>query len=184
MSLISFVLIGPAGSGKTTLIENYTSKRYHLVEDYIPTIGVGLEMTKFENHTIQLWDCSGATQFWPIVKRYINNRHCVICVFDVSSYNSFQLCHELIRDAFRLKDEQAFIILVGSKTDQKRQVSQIEIDTLCQEYNLKYYTVCATNQFSIEYMFSEITKRAFPISLKRNEITLATEKTNSFCCYM
>ena len=84
--LFKVVLSGPAGSGKSSLLQRYVNDTFS--ETYISTIGVDFMVKALNvnggNIKLQIWDTAGQERYKAIVTAYYRGAQAIILVFDLS----------------------------------------------------------------------------------------------------
>lgn len=109
-------------------------------DEYKPTIGIDFGITTFqENIKLQIWDASGNENYRKIVLSYMRGNVFVILFFDVSSRASFENLDNWMSLIQQYSSHEDQVVIVGTKTDQKRQVSTREIADYARQQNIKYY---------------------------------------------
>jgi small GTP-binding protein len=121
MYSFSCILLGDTGTGKTSLLNNFTS-----IDNRIPgpTIGVDFAVRYITTHNgtsikIKLWDTAGQERFRSITEQYIRNIGVVFCVYDVTSFETYENMYKtwvpIVKE--RLHNDTKFV-LIGNKNDQ------------------------------------------------------------------
>ena len=122
-SEISFkiILIGPAFSGKTSLVRRYVFENF--IEDYEVTVGLDFQVKVIQKNgkTIKLyiWDTAGTEMYQSLTASYYRNSVGAIVVFDVTDEKSFKSLDTWIKFYRENKDSKLedLIYLVGNKID-------------------------------------------------------------------
>lgn len=91
-SVFKIVLIGDSGVGKTSFLQRFCNNFFK--ESFSTTIGVDFQVknVQIDNRVIalQLWDTAGQERYRSITKQYFRKADCVICMYDVTSEQSFK----------------------------------------------------------------------------------------------
>jgi small GTP-binding protein len=194
--LFRCITIGSSESGKSSILARYVDNRFFPYYD--PTVGVDFFCKKLkvgrDDIKLQVWDCSGREAFRTITRNYFKGCVAALCVFDLSSMDSFLESEAWIRDAQQECPQNALVCLVGNKSDLVHQVTQDLIDTMCDTMNIQYFEVCAKSGVGVQPMFNEIVAslvskcqrnqidaRDTPLTFPANETPI---ESSSFCCYM
>lgn len=156
------IIIGPASTGKTSLLKRHTKKKFN--EEYNVTLGADIELikVKVDNEYIGLvaWDTAGTEKFQSIQKMYYLKCFAAIIVFDVGSRETFESLLDWISfyKQNKTKELKEIMYLVGNKIDigDKREVSKQEAEEFAIINNLKYYETSAKNGENVEILFSDI----------------------------
>lgn len=163
-NLFKIVIIGDSNVGKTSLIKTYVNEKFE-DNNVISTIGVDLlfKTIKLNNKNIklQIWDTAGQERFQSLTTSYYKTADGFIVVFDITNKNSFEnlkLWLENIKKYTEINTIKPQILLVSTKLDleEKRVISDNEIEKLCQEYNLSYIGTSSKLQLNINKVFLNI----------------------------
>lgn len=129
-TLMKIIIVGDSGCGKTTL-------SYRFANDVTPpdansTIGIEFVCKRFYadgyDLKMHIWDTAGQERFRSITRSYYRGSHgCVLC-FRLDKRETFDHLHSYVKDVQNLCDDKTVVFLVGTFADQKREVSQDEID--------------------------------------------------------
>lgn len=143
------VLIGDTGVGKSSLLFWFLHNK--VTDSVCPTIGAAFSIKgiTIANKKIKLniWDTAGQERYRSIAKMYYKYTLGCICVFDVTSKQSFDNLHMWINDYQQNNNiDNPLLIIVANKCDldkQLWQVSEREIKDLIDKHNCEcIYTDC------------------------------------------
>jgi len=188
--IILITILGETNVGKTSLINVYTGIGFS--SQYISTIG----MDKFEKEVqiesgetvkLKLWDTAGQEKYNSIALSTIKNTKGVVVVFDLTSKKSFEKVKDWINQVRELTSIVP-INLFGNKSDlSNREVTQEEIDKLCEEQNMIYFETSAKNNTGIDEGFKKmanLSAEIFKDKFNNNTLLRKTEKKQNkkkFC---
>jgi len=151
------LLLGEAGVGKTSLMENLARARLNAPrndQNASPTIGVDFkiirsnfsselklahpQLSEYDEVKYKIWDASGSERFHTLVTSYYRDMDALVIVCDMSDRCSFQQIRNWLED-FNQHSNQAWseipTILVGNKSDltDSYQVTPEELSMLAEE---------------------------------------------------
>ena len=191
---IKVVLIGDAGTGKTSLLTRWVEDRFDPSQR--ATIGVAFKLVNFEyeneQHMIQIWDTAGQESFRSTSPLYCRNAQSAMVVFDITSKSSFDSLTEWIQILQQDNDDINFLI-VGNKCDlEEREVSYEQASQFAKNLKMEYIETSATKNKYVNEAFSAVASLAIN-SRKRNspqtegvqQIDLSSQpgnKKNKDCC--
>ena len=165
-----FILIGPSGAGKTSILKKLINNTF--TEKIPPTIGVEYMLRSFqirnENVNIQIWDTAGQERYRSLSKSYYRNAVGVLIVFDITEQNSFDSLTTWISDVHQLCDPNCVMHLIGNKLDlaNEREVSFTEASDFATAHNMKYIETSAKEGDNINEAFvraiDELIERGVP----------------------
>lgn len=152
------ILIGDHDTGKTTFFRTIN----YLDLSFIPTtIGVDFftKYIKKENRTIKVnfWDTAGQERFRSIVVSYFKNISGILLFFNLNNINTFISLENWLKDIKNNNscDHEHPIILIGNKSDLKKNVDSDSIKILVNKYNLIYREISVLND-DLNDIFDEI----------------------------
>ncbi|XP_073443339.1 ras-related protein Rab-7b isoform X2 [Dendrobates tinctorius] len=159
-------LIGPIGTGKTSLLNQYVHKWFR--NDYRNTLGAHIltKTIQLENKTLkmQIWDTGGQERFRSLVSSFYKGSDGCLLVFDVTDEESFSAL-ETWRADFMDKIQTPVtnfpIIILGNKIDlEDRQVSRELAVSWCKERKVLYFEVSAKDNINVDLAFETLAKEA------------------------
>ena len=157
--LFKFLMFGSEGSGKSSLILQYTDNAFST--PYVPTIGIDFKIknlnTSGKNVELRLWDTPGIERFRRIHKIITNCQdfHAMMYVFDVTDAASFQN----IKSWLYRGSEDVHRILIGNKCDliSNRVVTYVEASGFAKSFGMQYFETSAKNSGTIIHAFYSVT---------------------------
>lgn len=145
------VIIGDQCVGKSALLSRFTDDVFSPKIE--PTIGIDFKTKTIEidgfKINVQLWDTAGQERFNSITSSYYKTGQAVILTFDLSKRVTFDNITKWYTNV-SLSNPKGPKILVGTKCDLVRQVSQEEIDTLCKTLGISYVETSSKNNINID----------------------------------
>jgi len=152
--LIKIILIGSTNVGKTTFRSQITGKT---LSDTTSTIGVEFDSTitsATDGNTIkiQLFDTAGQEYYHAIVKNYYRDIAGAIFMFDLSNYETFLDIQKFWINEFE-NNNQSYIknILIGNKSDLKREVDYTVAKTFAKKHDMEYYEISTLQENNFYY---------------------------------
>lgn len=145
------ILVGDAGTGKTSLIFRQTKGKF-LSEP--PTVAIDCSLDKhstsllgFRNDTynMRIWDTAGTEKYDTLSKSFFKKADSIILCFDISNEESFLNLAHWRKQIEANAPEDVPIVLVGTKSDLEAQ-RQIPSEKLIAyaEANQLYYVECSS----------------------------------------
>ena len=157
-------VIGESNCGKTSITLRLTENKYSGEERI--TIGGSFRKKTFtvsndQRIDIHIWDTCGEEQFRSIVRQYLRGSTCVIVVFDVSNRESFIGLDYWLREVTNTIKDEVPIIIVESKIDLPRMISNDEVESLCDNNNYEHFQVSSKTGEGINELFQRAAELAF-----------------------
>jgi small GTP-binding protein len=161
------IMIGPASSGKTSLVKRYITKEFS--EIYNVTVGLDYQTKQIQIGkkivNMSIWDTAGTEMFQSLSRSYYRKSHAAIVVFDINDEKSFESLETWINFYRENKEPlmKDMLYLVGNKIDiGKKVISDKEAKKYLKENDLKkYYKTSAKNGDNVDKLFEEIAKDLF-----------------------
>jgi len=151
------VVIGDPSVGKTTLMLQYTQKKFR--ELYIPTVGVQVsrKIVKVDDYycSLNIWDIAGQQKFSNVRRLFYEGADAVIIVFDIIEKQSFVNTSNWYNDYISLGNKN-FGVLIGNKVDleKKRIILPDWGQTLADKMGFRYFETSAKTGKNVEEIFS------------------------------
>lgn len=183
---LKIVVIGDSGVGKTSLLNRYIDN--YFTTDHNSTIGVEFKAKTFvvngENCTFHIWDTAGQERFRAITSTYYRGAHGVILCYDTSNMETFKNMEEWLGEVNHyIADAQ--ILMVGTKTDKRREVPYNMAAEYARKNNVTYVETSSKNNTNIHGAFDTLIKNMYKAqnSLgERETVTIGTQQKSSHRC--
>jgi small GTP-binding protein len=160
--IIKLVLLGEANVGKTSLVYRFIENKFR--ENYKSTLGVNLlkkdmEIDEYGGVSVQIWDLGGQESFKSLRQLYLEGANGALLVYDMTSKKSFEKLNEWVQ-SFREARDDAPIILIGNKSDLKKQIKITESESgeYANANNMVLIITSAKTGQNVEQAFVKLTK--------------------------
>ena len=150
--------------GKTCICGAFLGLEF--LEEHLSTVGIEkmssvIELESGEKVKIKLWDTAGEERFRCISVNTLKSSQAAVVVFDLTNKDSFERVTDWLKE-IREFSTKIPIVLFGNKSDlEKKEVTQEEINLLCQVEGLIYYETSAKNNTGIKEGLTKIASIAF-----------------------
>mgnify|MGYP000986712350 FL=1 len=155
------VVVGPANSGKTSLIRQYCSREFY--EDYDPTFGMQNKIKKalFSDTVVQLsiWDTPSDERFRPNITFQASGADAIVFVYDSTDQNSLTELTTLLEELYpEVNLSQTHLCLISTKKDKKGKGNHnVSVPKdLIAKYNLQYLSISARSPKMVEELFEQL----------------------------
>ena len=193
----NIIVIGPAQSGKTFLINQLTRtyfEPFRTDSAYVPTIGIDIVNTNIKDNIKYIYiDSSGQDRFLEIIKPYFQKCDIVLIVFDLSSndYQNLQKWYDWAK--CRTKPT----IVVGSKHDLIKQGDEkvlMDAVKFAQERECPFFPTSSVTGVGITELRNSLqnlvpAENILLKSIKNKKVNTFTKKSglpsfkSLFCCF-
>jgi len=146
-AIFKIVIIGDAGSGKTTLTKRFKTNLF--ISDSQMTIGVDFITKDLEvdgkKVKLMIWDFGGEERFRFILPKYINGAMGGLFLYDITSYPSLAHIDNWL-NVINGRKEQIPLVLLGGKADldTHREISMEEGEKIAKEKGFSGFTECSS----------------------------------------
>ncbi len=159
--LFKFILVGAAGVGKTSMVNQYCENAFK--QSYSPTLGVDFRIKTIQvggkTVKLQIWDTAGQERYSQLSSVYFRGCHGCIFVFDITDPNSLIYTEKYLSKAstdYGIPEGNS--LLVGNKSDLVHE-RKIETDTalaVAHKFHTGYIEASAKTSDQIEEVFSSL----------------------------
>ena len=168
---ISISLLGESTVGKTCI--NNVFLGIEFLEEHLTTVGLEkmnavITIESGEKIKLKIWDTAGQERFRSISSNTLKSSQGAIVVFDLTNRETFEKVTDWLKQ-IREYSTKIVIGLFGNKSDlEGREVSQEEIDKLCQNEDLIYFETSAKNNTGIQEGFNKVASLAYKVFEKED----------------
>jgi len=186
------VLLGNAGSGKTSIILRYVSDS--VMESYSPTLGASYisKDVSIDGQSLKLsiWDTAGSENYRSLTPMYYRNADAAIIVYDVTDTQSFNSVRSWLNDINEVTQINT-IMICANKIDliESRAVETCEGSELAEYLGLLYGETSAKNGTGVKHIFESIIRHMLQGQLvERNErsgsgeVQVLNKQETNGCC--
>ena len=201
--IFKIVIVGESGVGKSNLVSRYLKNEYK--QDTKATVGVEFGEKKYTYNNMkikaQIWDTAGQERYRSITSMYYKGAKGALCVFDLSSKESFEKVDVWINEMKKQAGDNINLILIGNKVDlpeDQKKVKTEEGEMKAKQFGIAYMETSALKSTNVDkafnYMIEEIAKKTkniddelddFEMEEKKDEVNLNTNTQNQKkkkCC--
>lgn len=160
-SSIKVTLLGDAGSGKSSIINQFISQSFKTSSP--PTIGASNQAKTIyylnREYTFSIWDTAGQERYRSISKMLYRDAKAVILVFDLTSSKSFQSLNSWYTSVQETSSKQVIIILAANKIDEENwEVDKKEVENYAKIINSPIFFISAKTGENVYFMFEKIAE--------------------------
>ncbi|KAI9155334.1 secretion-related small GTPase [Paramyrothecium foliicola] len=169
--VLSVVLIGDSGVGKSNLLSRFTRNEFNL--DSKSTIGVefATRSIQVDSKTIkaQIWDTAGQERYRAITSAYYRGAVGALLVYDISKHQTYENVTRWLKELRDHADANIVIMLVGNKSDLRhlRAVPTEEAKAFARavtgENHLSFIETSALDASNVELAFQNILTEIYRI---------------------
>ena len=186
---VSISIFGETAVGKTCICSTFLGLEFR--EEHLTTVGIekmssSITTADGEELKLKLWDTAGQERFKSVSVKNLRYSQAAVVVFDLTVKDSFLKVTEWLKQIREFSDKLP-IALFGNKSDliDQRQVTEEEINELCEKENLIYFETSAKKNTGIKDGFSKIASMAFKMFGKvqgKGQKLVIKKKKKGKCC--
>ena len=186
---IKIVLLGESGTGKTSIIAQFTRGEFdpNVVTSISAQFISKLTYISEYDKTIKfdIWDTAGQEKFRSLAQIFYKDAKAIILVYDITNLKSFEELKNYWYPKVKENCQSDIILgLAGNKDDlyENEQVSSQDAQNFADEIGAIYKKTSALNNSNIQFIFECIGKKyidsSFDYRAKDNEKKQKFEKNN------
>jgi small GTP-binding protein len=156
--------MGDTGVGKSSLVTRYIKNTFN--EGMIPTIGVEFACKIVETKDksklkVQIFDTAGQEKYRSIVSNYCRKALGCLLVYDITNFNTFEVCKQFKDQIKQIAEPDCTFILVGNKSDlnDDRKVDANEAKNFALENEMYFIETSAKNNEKVHEAFQALFDR-------------------------
>jgi GTPase SAR1 family protein len=115
---------------------------------------------------LNIWDFSGKLSEPKVRSEFYAELHAVVYMFDLSNILTFNSLESWIREAKRNGGEKLIPVLLGGKSDLKKEVTSGMIEDFLNKYKFNYYEVNVKDMSIVKKFFHEFSNNAYELKPK------------------
>ena len=197
--IFKIITLGNVGVGKTSILCKYITNIFR--EAQMSTVGLdfsykNVTLKNGQKVKLKLFDTAGQERFRSFSKTYFRNTDCILFVYAVDNYQSFENIKDWI-EVFtfnRSSKKDTLLYLIENKIDLERKVDQQAIHDFLKDndkFKFKSLSPALENDNSINDLFQEISEKLYMKNLNtrngniiQNNILLAKNKNKKNNCFL
>ena len=189
ITAVSISIFGETAVGKTCICSTFLGLEFR--EEHLTTVGIekmssSITTADGEELKLKLWDTAGQERFKSVSVKNLRYSQAAVVVFDLTVKDSFLKVTDWLKQIREFSDKLP-IALFGNKSDlfDKREVTQEEINELCEKENLIYFETSAKKNTGIKEGFSKVASMAFKMFGKvqgKGQKLVIKKKKKTKCC--
>ena len=161
---IKVILVGEAGTGKTSLINTAVGKKFVEGTQISSMTCSFVKLTKVLDdmeYTINLWDTIGQERFRSLTKVFFKNSEIVIFVFDITSKASFDSLEFWYDTVEKEIGSEPIKGLAANKQDlfEKQEVEDDDIKKYARDKGLVFEYTTATTPHDFDKLLTQLLKQ-------------------------
>eukprot|EP01112_Ceratiomyxa_fruticulosa_P011785 TRINITY_DN322_c0_g1_i2.p1 TRINITY_DN322_c0_g1~~TRINITY_DN322_c0_g1_i2.p1 ORF type:complete len:216 (+),score=24.39 TRINITY_DN322_c0_g1_i2:87-734(+) len=158
-----YVVVGPAGVGKSSLLLQFTDHEWYPQTDVTVGVEFGVKIVEVQEGVwvkIQIWDTAGAESFRAVTNNYYRGAHAALLVYDITRRDSFGYIEGWLEEIYAHSHPEIVVILVGNKCDliSRRVVQREEGAQFAKDRNLMFLECSAKDATNVDNAYLEACK--------------------------
>ncbi|VBB19039.1 ras-related protein RABB1b [Yasminevirus sp. GU-2018] len=176
--LFKCIVVGDSGVGKSSLLLQFTDKRFNNTHDLTIGVEFGAKTVFVKDRCVklQVWDTAGQESFRSITRSYYRDACIALLVYDTTNMSSFNSIAKWLEE-IRTMANSPQIILVGNKNDleHKRQVMTEVASSFAKNNGLMFIETSAKNANNVDYAFLSMAEKTVTM-IEKGEIVVDDSK--------
>ena len=165
-ALYKLIIVGETGCGKSSLLTQFTDKRFTPVHDLTIGVEFGAKLITLDNSKViklQIWDTAGQESFRSITRSYYRGAAGALLVFDITKRKTFTELNTWLEEVKAAAPSNMVMLIVGNKydLDNYREVSYSEASKFAKSVGLEYIETSAKNYHNVEKLFEKLSKKIY-----------------------
>ncbi|XP_071173584.1 ras-related protein Rab-30-like isoform X1 [Mytilus edulis] len=186
--MYSILVAGSSGCGKTSLVNRFVGEKFqkeheptqhmnstsHTVEVNGKTVRIMLVVLQddqvYDFHQVRYSICiammfqndtDGDRKYERFSINYYSTMDATVIMYDISNQESLETASDICErwKRYNQQNEKAVVILVGNKSDMKREINKQDAEDFAERENLPYTETSAKTNQNVTEMFMSVIKR-------------------------
>ena len=141
--------------------------------------------------SLQIWDTAGQERFRSMAPMYYRGAKAAICVFDVTSEESFNRVSTWVKDLKQHADPNVVICFAGNKCDKAPSFDLEKCEALASTLGGSFFRTSALTGEGVMEIFLSLSKRVAEVytsggteskDYENLKLGISQEKNKSSCC--
>ena len=169
--IVKVTLIGDTKVGKSSVLLNHEEGSSVLYDPGRIQVTEGHRLTStnitsgYHNLKLLIWDTSGQEVYRGLIPSWLTNAKVVVCVYDITSKESYDKIPNLLKVAKESADSRAIFFLVGNKADlmHLRKVEKSNVEDFATDNGMIFMECSSLTGLNILKLFESITKQVISV---------------------
>ena len=152
--------LGESGVGKTCILRRFVENKF--IKNHLATIGIDFRTKTIPINDyevkLKIWDTAGEERFRNITNQYYKGADGIILVYDLNNKDTLTKIKDWMNQIHQNTSNDIGLVLVGNKSDLKREISTEESLNLSKELNIKLFETSALTGEGVNEIFEFLTK--------------------------
>lgn len=165
--IVKVAFIGGTGVGKSSILLNHEEGGSVLCDPGRVQVTVGHKLLRknvrigYQNLNLLVWDTSGHELYSRLIPTWLTNAKVVVCVYDITSKESYDKIPNLLKTAKGSADSRAIFFLVGNKADlvHSREVEKSNVEEFATDNGMTFMECSSLTGLNISELFENITSQ-------------------------
>jgi Ras-related protein Rab-21 len=133
-----------------------------IVENSTPTIGASFLQKRVvvegNELNLQIWDTAGQERFRSMAPMYYRGAKAAVCVFDVTSEESFHRVMIWLRDLKSHADPNVVVCIAGNKCDKPAKFDLSKCEEFADSIGAKFFKTSALTGENVDKVFNSLAR--------------------------
>ena len=152
--------LGESGVGKTCILRRFVENKF--IKNHLATIGIDFRTKTIPINDyevkLKIWDTAGEERFRNITNQYYKGADGIILVYDLNNKDTLTKIKDWMNQIHQNTSNDIGLVLVGNKSDLKREISTEESLNLSKELNIQLFETSALTGEGVNEIFEFLTK--------------------------
>ncbi|CAG2199704.1 unnamed protein product [Mytilus edulis] len=161
--MYSILVAGSSGCGKTSLVNRFVGEKFQKEHEPTQHMNSTSHTVEVNGKTVRIMlnDTDGDRKYERFSINYYSTMDATVIMYDISNQESLETASDICErwKRYNKQNEKAVVILVGNKSDMKREINKQDAEDFAERENLPYTETSAKNNENVTEMFMSVIKR-------------------------